>query len=59
MILVNGLPSEHVRVFDRGLTYGDGVFSDLAGESGPSIVLATPLRQVVRGLCGARHSVSA
>lgn len=34
MILVNGLPSEHVRVFDRGLTYGDGVFRTLLVAAG-------------------------
>jgi 4-amino-4-deoxychorismate lyase len=34
MILVNGLPSEHVRVFDRGLTYGDGVFRTLLVRAG-------------------------
>jgi 4-amino-4-deoxychorismate lyase len=34
MILVNGLPCEHVRVFDRGLTYGDGVFRTLLVRAG-------------------------
>ena len=34
MILVNGLPSEHIRVFDRGLTYGDGVFRTLLVRAG-------------------------
>lgn len=34
MILVNGLPSEHVRVFDRGLMYGDGVFRTLLVRAG-------------------------
>lgn len=34
MILVNGIPSEHVRVFDRGLTYGDGVFRTLLVRTG-------------------------
>jgi len=34
MILVNGLPSEHVRVFDRGLAYGDGVFRTLLVREG-------------------------
>ena len=34
MILVNGIPSEHVRVFDRGLTYGDGVFRTLLVRAG-------------------------
>ena len=34
MILVNGLPSEHVRVFDRGLIYGDGVFRTLLVRAG-------------------------
>lgn len=34
MILVNGLPSEHVRVFDRGLAYGDGVFRTLLVRAG-------------------------
>lgn len=34
MILVNGLPSEHVRVFDRGLAYGDGVFRTLRVREG-------------------------
>lgn len=34
MILVNGLQSEHIRVFDRGLTYGDGVFRTLLVRAG-------------------------
>ncbi|MHB8165204.1 MAG: aminodeoxychorismate lyase [Sulfuricella sp.] len=34
MILVNGIPSEQVRVFDRGLTYGDGVFRTLPVRAG-------------------------
>jgi len=42
MILVNGLPSDHVRVFDRGLTYGDGVFRTLLVRTG-------------RPLCWLRH----
>lgn len=42
MILVNGLPGEHIRVFDRGLTYGDGVFRTLLVRAG-------------RPLCWSRH----
>jgi 4-amino-4-deoxychorismate lyase len=34
MILVNGIQSEHVRVFDRGLAYGDGVFRTLLVRAG-------------------------
>jgi 4-amino-4-deoxychorismate lyase len=34
MILVNGLQSENIRVFDRGLTYGDGVFRTLLVRAG-------------------------
>ncbi|BAN35351.1 aminodeoxychorismate lyase [Sulfuricella denitrificans skB26] len=34
MILVNGLPSEYVRAFDRGLMYGDGVFRSLLVRAG-------------------------
>jgi 4-amino-4-deoxychorismate lyase len=34
MILVNGIQSEHVRVIDRGLTYGDGVFRTLLVRAG-------------------------
>lgn len=29
MVLVNGLPNEHIRISDRGLAYGDGVFRTL------------------------------
>lgn len=42
MALVNGLPGEHIRVFDRGLTYGDGVFRTLLIRKG-------------RPLCWPRH----
>jgi 4-amino-4-deoxychorismate lyase len=41
-VLINGLPSEHVRVFDRGLMYGDGVFRTLLIRAG-------------RPLCWPRH----
>ena len=34
MILVNGIQSEYIRVFDRGLTYGDGVFRTLLVRAG-------------------------
>jgi 4-amino-4-deoxychorismate lyase len=34
MILVNGIQSEHIRVFDRGVTYGDGVFRTLLVRAG-------------------------
>jgi 4-amino-4-deoxychorismate lyase len=34
MILVNGIQSEHIRVFDRGVTYGDGVFRTLLVRTG-------------------------
>lgn len=34
MILVNGHPSEHVAVTDRGLAYGDGVFETIAFVDG-------------------------
>ncbi len=34
MILVNGIQREHIRVFDRGLTYGDGVFRTLLVRAG-------------------------
>lgn len=33
-VLVNGLPGEHIRVFDRGLMYGDGVFRTLLVRKG-------------------------
>ncbi|OIP19416.1 MAG: aminodeoxychorismate lyase [Betaproteobacteria bacterium CG2_30_59_46] len=42
MILVNGIQSEHVRVSDRGLSYGDGVFRTL-------------LVREYRPLCWPRH----
>lgn len=34
MILVNGVPSEHVQATDRGLMYGDGVFRTLQIRAG-------------------------
>lgn len=34
MVLVNGLPTEHIRVFDRGLLYGDGVFRTVLVKAG-------------------------
>lgn len=34
MVLVNGVPGESIRVFDRGLMYGDGVFRTLRVENG-------------------------
>lgn len=34
MVLVNGLPGESIRVFDRGLMYGDGVFRTLLARNG-------------------------
>jgi 4-amino-4-deoxychorismate lyase len=34
MVLVNGLPGESIRVFDRGLMYGDGVFRTLLVRNG-------------------------
>ncbi|MDD5330137.1 MAG: aminodeoxychorismate lyase [Sulfuricella sp.] len=34
MVLVNGLATESVRIFDRGLTYGDGVFRTLPVRAG-------------------------
>lgn len=34
MILVNGVPSEHIQATDRGLTYGDGVFRTLQIRAG-------------------------
>ncbi len=34
MVLVNGSPTESIRVFDRGLTYGDGVFRTLPVRAG-------------------------
>ncbi len=34
MILVNGLQSEQVGVYDRGLTYGDGIFRTLLVRAG-------------------------
>lgn len=34
MALVNGLPGEQIRVFDRGLMYGDGVFRTLLIRAG-------------------------
>jgi len=42
MVLVNGVLSDHVRVFDRGLMYGDGVFRTLLVREG-------------RPLCWQRH----
>ncbi|GAO37233.1 aminodeoxychorismate lyase [Sulfuricella sp. T08] len=42
MTLVNGIQSEQVRVFDRGLTYGDGVFRTLRVSAS-------------RPLCWSRH----
>lgn len=37
MVLVNGLPDESIRVSDRGLMYGDGVFRTLRVRSGKPI----------------------
>lgn len=37
MVLVNGLPTEHIRVFDRGLLYGDGVFRTMLVKAGRSL----------------------
>ena len=34
MVLINGVPGEFVRVFDRGLMYGDGVFRTMRVENG-------------------------
>ena len=34
MILVNGVPSEHIQATDRGLMYGDGVFRTLQIRAG-------------------------
>lgn len=34
MILVNGVPSEHIQATDRGLLYGDGVFRTLRIRAG-------------------------
>lgn len=34
MVLVNGVPGESIRVFDRGLMYGDGVFRTLPVRNG-------------------------
>lgn len=44
MVLVNGSPTEYIRVFDRGLMYGDGVFRTLLIRAG-------------RPLCWQRHYV--
>ena len=38
MVLVNGLPSEYIRVSDRGLAYGDGVFRTLLLQSGRALL---------------------
>lgn len=37
MVLINGLPTESIRVFDRGLLYGDGVFRTLLVKAGRSL----------------------
>lgn len=37
MVLVNGQPTEHIRVFDRGLLYGDGVFRTVLVKAGRSL----------------------
>lgn len=42
MALINGQPTEHIRVFDRGLLYGDGVFRTMLVKAG-------------RPLCWQRH----
>ncbi|MCE5180470.1 MAG: aminodeoxychorismate lyase [Betaproteobacteria bacterium] len=34
MTLINGLQTEHIRVFDRGLLYGDGVFRTMLVKAG-------------------------
>lgn len=34
MILVNGVPNEHIQAMNRGLTYGDGVFRTLQLRAG-------------------------
>lgn len=37
MVLINGLPTEHIQVFDRGLLYGDGVFRTMLVKAGRSL----------------------
>jgi len=37
MVLINGQPTEHIRVFDRGLLYGDGVFRTMLVKAGRSL----------------------
>lgn len=44
MVLVNGSPTEYIRVLDRGLMYGDGVFRTL-------------LVRVGRPICWQRHYI--
>lgn len=36
-MLINGLLTEHIRVFDRGLLYGDGVFRTMLVKAGRSL----------------------
>lgn len=52
MVLINGLPTEHIRVFDRGLLYGDGVFRTMLVKAGHSLCWQRHYEKL-RGDCAA------
>ncbi|MBI5611834.1 MAG: aminodeoxychorismate lyase [Gammaproteobacteria bacterium] len=48
-VLVNGLPSEHISVADRGLLYGDGLFETLAIDAGRPLLWEAHLQRLLDG----------
>ncbi|MEH6472688.1 MAG: aminodeoxychorismate lyase [Halopseudomonas sp.] len=48
--LVNGHPDSHISLFDRGFSYGDGVFETLLVEAGKPLLLQRHLRRLRKGL---------
>lgn len=47
--LVNGLPTEHIPVADRGLQYGDGLFETLAVDTGQLLLWDAHLQRLLAG----------
>lgn len=48
-IVINGVPSEHIKVQDRGLQYGDGLFETIAVVNGQLIHWDRHLQRLKRG----------
>jgi len=48
-ILVNGSPTEHIPVADRGLQYGDGLFETLAVDTGQLLLWDAHLQRLLAG----------